>query len=274
MQRTLCVSSICSRLYDASTSGIVCQEFSCPMWGFACSHDSSCSSCAFPGAKEMDIVFVCEQHPSGGKARGCCTCQDACCKQALQLSGSKVFHHDNECFMYREETPATLDFKVMEGSMYNTPPCWAIYMCGLVFNHMLRNGGIEAMQKTNDAKAKLLYDAIDGSDGFYVNPIALANRSNMNVPFTIPRSQELEAVFIKEATAAGMVSTFFILPSSGLMLLKVPCPALSQPGQQGLAACQFSRRLKCLLPPRQLQPMSLPLLNQQWLQSMLHPCVL
>lgn len=121
MQRTLCVSSICSRLYDASTSGIVCQEFSCPMWGFACSHDSSCSSCAFPGAKEMDIVFVCEQHPSGGKARGCCTCQDACCKQALQLSGSKVFHHDNECFMYREETPATLDFKVMEGSMYNTP---------------------------------------------------------------------------------------------------------------------------------------------------------
>lgn len=70
---------------------------------------------------------------------------------------------------------------------------------------MLRNGGIEAMQKTNDAKAKILYDAIDGSDGFYVNPISKANRSNMNVPFTIPASQELEAVFIKEATAAGMV---------------------------------------------------------------------
>ncbi|KAL3137796.1 Phosphoserine aminotransferase [Trebouxia sp. C0009 RCD-2024] len=105
----------------------------------------------------------------------------------------------------REETPATLDFKVMEGSMYNTPPCWAIYMCGLVFNHMLKNGGIEAMQKTNQAKAKVLYDAIDGSDGFYVNPIDKANRSNMNVPFTIPSSQELEAVFVKEAAAAGMV---------------------------------------------------------------------
>ena len=90
--------------------------------------------------------------------------------------------------------------------MYNTPPCWAIYMCGLVFNHMLRNGGIEAMKKTNDAKAKILYDAIDGSDGFYVNPIAKADRSNMNVPFTIPASQELEAVFVKEAAAAGMVS--------------------------------------------------------------------
>ena len=113
----------------------------------------------------------------------------------------------------REETPATLDFKVMEGSMYNTPPCWAIYMCGLVFNHMLRNGGIEAMQKTNKAKAKVLYDAIDGSDGFYVNPIAKANRSNMNVPFTIPSSQELEAVFVKEAAAAGMVSTLCARPS-------------------------------------------------------------
>lgn len=120
---------------------------------------------------------------------------------ACTCSGGKT--KDVAC---REETPATLDFKVMEGSMYNTPPCWAIYMCGLVFNHMLRNGGIEAMQKTNKAKAKVLYDAIDGSDGFYVNPIAKADRSNMNVPFTIPSSQELEAVFVKEAAAAGMVS--------------------------------------------------------------------
>lgn len=89
--------------------------------------------------------------------------------------------------------------------MYNTPPCWAIYMCGLVFSHMLRNGGIEAMQKKNEEKAQILYGAIDGSDGFYSNPIAPANRSNMNVPFTIPPSQELEAVFIKEAAAAGLV---------------------------------------------------------------------
>ena len=89
--------------------------------------------------------------------------------------------------------------------MYNTPPCWAIYMCGLVFSHMLRNGGIEAMQKQNEEKAQILYQAIDGSDGFYSNPIAPANRSNMNVPFTIPVSQELEAVFIKEAAAAGLV---------------------------------------------------------------------
>ena len=128
-------------------------------------------------------------------------------------------------FVSREETPATLDFKVMEGSMYNTPPCWAIYMCGLVFSHMLRNGGIKAMKKTNDAKAKILYDAIDKSDGFYVNPIAPENRSNMNVPFTIPASQELEAIFVKEAAAAGMVSNHGVLgrhlASSNVLLCSV-----------------------------------------------------
>ena len=128
-------------------------------------------------------------------------------KLAAPFISSQLIKGDSVTCVHREETPATLDFKVMEGSMYNTPPCWAIYMCGLVFNHMLRDGGIEAMKKTNDAKAKILYDAIDKSDGFYVNPIAPANRSNMNVPFTIPMSQELEAVFVKEAAAAGMVST-------------------------------------------------------------------
>ena len=111
--------------------------------------------------------------------------------------------------------------------MYNTPPCWAIYICGLVFNHMLRNGGIDAMQKTNQAKAKILYDAIDGSDGFYVNPIAKKNRSNMNVPFTIPASQELEAVFLKEAAAAGMVSPLSLLIIFCLLLL--PTTACKHP---------------------------------------------
>ena len=134
-------------------------------------------------------------------------------KLAAPFISSQLIKGDSVTCVHREETPATLDFKVMEGSMYNTPPCWAIYMCGLVFNHMLRNGGIEAMKKTNDAKAKILYDAIDKSDGFYVNPIAPANRSNMNVPFTIPMSQELEAVFVKEAAAAGMVSTLLWQPS-------------------------------------------------------------
>lgn len=130
----------------------------------------------------------------------------------------------------------------MEGSMYNTPPCWAIYMCGLVFNHMLRNGGIEAMKKTNDAKAKILYDAIDNSDGFYVNPIAPADRSNMNVPFTIPMSQELEAVFVKEAAAAGMVST---------LLWRSSC---SRPSIHACAACALCMLKSLLLTQHTIHP--------------------
>ena len=107
----------------------------------------------------------------------------------------------------RPETPATLDYHVMEGSMYNTPPCWPIYMCGLVFDHMVRAGGLEAMEQANQEKAQVVYGAIEDSQGFYQNPVDPAVRSLMNVPFTIPSSQDLEAVFIKEAAAQGLVST-------------------------------------------------------------------
>jgi phosphoserine aminotransferase len=105
----------------------------------------------------------------------------------------------------RPITPTTLNYKEMEGSMYNTPPCWAIYMCGLVFDHMLRNGGLPAMEQYNQQKAKVVYDAIEGSDGFYQNPVDPAARSLMNIPFTIPSSQELEKVFIQEAAKEGLV---------------------------------------------------------------------
>lgn len=71
----------------------------------------------------------------------------------------------------RPETPAVFDYKTMEGSLYNTPPCFTIYICGLVFKNMLKNGGIEAQNKKNEEKAQLLYDAIDNSNGFYVQPV-------------------------------------------------------------------------------------------------------
>lgn len=77
---------------------------------------------------------------------------------------------------YRPETPAILDYKVMDGSLYNTPPCWTIYMCGLVFSHMLRSGGLASMHAQNEAKAQLLYNAIDGSSGFYNQPVDPACR--------------------------------------------------------------------------------------------------
>lgn len=107
----------------------------------------------------------------------------------------------------RPSTPVMLDYKVHaeNDSMYNTPPCWAIYMCGLVFAKLVREGGLAQVQKNNEAKAKIVYDAIADSKGFYNNPVDPANRSLMNVPFTIPSSPDLEKAFIKEAEKLGMV---------------------------------------------------------------------
>ena len=92
-----------------------------------------------------------------------------------------------------------------EDSLYNTPPCWTIYLCGLVFAKMLEDGGLPAVQKANHAKAKVLYDTIADSKGFYASPVDPAVRSMMNVPFTIPSSPDLEKAFVAEAAAAGMV---------------------------------------------------------------------
>lgn len=60
------------------------------------------------------------------------------------------------CAARRADTPVTLDYKVMEGSLYNTPPCWSIYVCGLVFKHLLAAGGLLGVKANNDAKAKLV----------------------------------------------------------------------------------------------------------------------
>lgn len=107
--------------------------------------------------------------------------------------------------MRRPDTPVTLNFKEMEGSMYNTPPCWSIYVCGLVFKHLLAAGGLPAVKANNDAKAKLVYDAIAASNGFYSSPVEPSVRSNMNIPFTIPSSPDLEKAFVSEASKQNMV---------------------------------------------------------------------
>ncbi len=102
--------------------------------------------------------------------------------------------------------PAMLDYRNLaeKESMYNTPPCFAIYICGLVFK-WLRNevGGLEKIHAMNQAKAKILYDAIDASDGYYRGHSDKDCRSLMNVTFRLP-SEELEKKFAKEATAAGL----------------------------------------------------------------------
>jgi len=90
------------------------------------------------------------------------------------------------------------------GSMLNTPPTYAWYIAGLVFDWLADQGGVAAMAEVNRRKAAKLYTAIDQS-GCYANPVAPANRSLMNVPFTLAQP-DLEAVFLAGARAAGLVN--------------------------------------------------------------------
>ncbi len=107
----------------------------------------------------------------------------------------------------RPQTPVMLNYETMaeSRSMYNTPPCYAIYICSLVFQYLMGKGGLKEMEKINAGKAKILYDYIEASDGFYVSPVDPAVRSVMNVPFTIPSKPELEKVFVEEAKKVGLV---------------------------------------------------------------------
>jgi phosphoserine aminotransferase len=106
----------------------------------------------------------------------------------------------------RAGTPAFMDFTAMakEGSMLNTPPTYAWYMAGLVFQWLKRQGGLKGIGEINRRKAELLYSAIDGSS-FYKNPVAHDARSWMNIPFTLARP-ELDKTFLAEAKDAGLVT--------------------------------------------------------------------
>jgi phosphoserine aminotransferase len=102
------------------------------------------------------------------------------------------------------ETPTVLDYKKMADadSMVNTPPTFSVYLAGLTFKWLLERGGLEGIGKVNARKAKRLYDYLDSQD-FYSNPVALEDRSRMNVPFTL-RDESLDAAFLAEAEARGL----------------------------------------------------------------------
>ena len=106
----------------------------------------------------------------------------------------------------RKETPGAIDFKTMAAndSMWNTPPTLSWYIAGLVFEWLQEQGGLEAIAKVNERKAKKLYAAIDAS-GFYKNPVEKSARSWMNVPFTLA-DPKLDDVFLKESKAAGLTN--------------------------------------------------------------------
>ncbi|MBR6954492.1 MAG: 3-phosphoserine/phosphohydroxythreonine transaminase [Clostridia bacterium] len=100
-------------------------------------------------------------------------------------------------------TPTMLRYKTHADnkSLYNTPPCWNIYVCGLVFKWLKEMGGLEEMQRRNIAKAQVLYDFLDGSHMFH-GTVRKEDRSLMNVPF-VTGDEELDKRFIAAATAAG-----------------------------------------------------------------------
>ncbi|XP_066567201.1 phosphoserine aminotransferase [Amia ocellicauda] len=108
-----------------------------------------------------------------------------------------------------KECPVVLDYKVQAGnnSMYNTPPCFSIYIMGLVLEWIKNNGGTDAMEKLNREKSSLIYDIINESNGFYRCPVDVKSRSRMNVTLRIKHGDEaLEKKFVDEASKLGMIS--------------------------------------------------------------------
>lgn len=95
-------------------------------------------------------------------------------------------------------------FHAESESLGNTPPMFPIYIMGKVLSRIHERGGIEALERESAAKASALYAAIDNSDGFYRNPVNPRDRSHMNVVFRLP-TPELEARFVTESTAAGLI---------------------------------------------------------------------
>ena len=109
--------------------------------------------------------------------------------------------------MTPEQIPTMMNYTTLlkADSMYNTPPCWCIYMTGLVMDYLEHDiGGLAEMKKINEAKAKVLYDYLDSQD-FYTNPVQHEYRSMMNVTFTSP-SAELDKAFCAAAAEAGFVN--------------------------------------------------------------------
>jgi phosphoserine aminotransferase len=110
----------------------------------------------------------------------------------------------------KKNLPTLVQYRthIKEKSLYHTPPTFAIYVVGLVLEWIESLGGVPAIRQRNDAKAKLLYDTIEASSGFYRCPVENSSRSKMNVVFRVAGGDEaIEKQFAKEAAAAGLAGT-------------------------------------------------------------------
>ncbi|XP_077105124.1 phosphoserine aminotransferase [Ranitomeya variabilis] len=110
-----------------------------------------------------------------------------------------------------KECPTILDYKIQAGnaSLYNTPPCFSIYIMGLVLEWIKNNGGAACMEKLSIIKSEMIYNIIDESNGLFVCPVEKKSRSRMNIPFrigSIKGDSVLEKEFLEKAVALGMMS--------------------------------------------------------------------
>ncbi|CAI2373448.1 unnamed protein product [Moneuplotes crassus] len=104
-------------------------------------------------------------------------------------------------------TPDVMNYKKhvdSPGHCYNTPCCWSIYMAGLNIEYMLKKG-LDKIEEEAQTKSSMLYDYIDGTEGYYVNPVDPAYRSRINIPFRVKSDEKLEEKFVEEAKKEGLV---------------------------------------------------------------------
>uniref|UniRef100_A0A0K8U2M0 Phosphoserine aminotransferase n=1 Tax=Bactrocera latifrons TaxID=174628 RepID=A0A0K8U2M0_BACLA len=121
-----------------------------------------------------------------------------------------VIVHEDLIGQHIKQTPSVLNFAQMDknASLLNTPPTFCIYLMGLVFKWIKRNGGVAGMEKTAATKSKLIYDVIEQSNGFYSCPVEKRVRSRMNIPFRIGSSEGIDALekeFLAKAESQGMI---------------------------------------------------------------------
>ena len=109
---------------------------------------------------------------------------------------------------HRADTPLLCDWETFSkaaNTFHNTPACWPIYMCGLNLAYMKEQGGIPHLQAKAVERSSLLYNYIDGSDGYFVNNVEARYRSRINIPFRICNNDAMETKFLTEATAANLI---------------------------------------------------------------------
>uniref|UniRef100_A0A2K5HWA6 Phosphoserine aminotransferase n=1 Tax=Colobus angolensis palliatus TaxID=336983 RepID=A0A2K5HWA6_COLAP len=122
-----------------------------------------------------------------------------------------VIVSDDQLGFALRECPSVLEYKVQAGnsSLYNTPPCFSIYIMGWVLEWIKNSGGAVAMEKLSSIKSKIFYEIIDNSQGFYSCPVEPQNRSKMNIPFCIGNvkgDDALEKRFLDKTLELSMLS--------------------------------------------------------------------